>query len=127
MHEVGWEHFQGLHWKKRHKSFSLLSFISPFSSFYHHLRPHDSKKKTKNAPKPPNPSHCPEENNCVSCLFYLALECMSFHNTRRNWSNKQLPTARRKPIPSRSSLPALTFYGSNLVHQEQFFPCPSVI
>lgn len=62
----------------------------------------------------------------VSFHLYLALQCMSFCNMSSNCTNKQLPAARRKSIPSRLSLPALTFYGSNPIHKEQFFLCPPV-
>lgn len=117
----GWGHFQSLPQKEEHQS--------PLSSFFYFpgcllTCPHSQIKPKQMSPKQNSPSHYPDRiQSVVGLPLYLALECILLCNMSRNWTNKQLPTSWRKPIPSPSSLPALTSCGSNPVHQEQSFPC----
>ena len=78
---------------------------------------------TSPIPKTTFPKHCPDRKPRAGFLPFPALEWVSLHDVSRNQANKQLPTVRRKPTPGHSSVPALTFYGSNPVHKEPSFVC----
>lgn len=106
--------------------FFLLFLISLFLP-----TPIPKTKQNKHTPKQKNPSHCPVkkticcEFSSLSLSLYLALECMFLCSMSKNWTNKQLPTMGRKPIPSPSSLLVLIFDGSNPVPKSSPFSASS--
>lgn len=109
--------------KEGHKSPLCPFFYYPSPSSYQ--PPFQKQNKTKIPPNKKIPLIVQSENNLqwIFMSFYLALECMFLCSMSRNWTNSQLLTMGRKPIPSPSSLLALTIDGSNPVPKEKSFLC----